>query len=263
VVTVAQLRASGLTESATRRRVAAARLHRLDRGVYAVGHPGLSREGRWKAAVLACGAGAALSHRSAGELWGILEPVDRAAIHVTVPVAGGRNRRRGVLIHRRPSISRGAITMRDGIEVTRPSRTLADLRSSIPAGELRRAIRAAERKRLPFDPAALAPDRAASELELRFLELCVRARIPEPLVDVPIAGYRVDFLWPDERLIVETDGYRYHRGSVAFEDDHARDNRLMALDYDVLRFTYRRVVDEPEAVVALLRNRLKRSRRSL
>jgi very-short-patch-repair endonuclease len=74
-----------------------------------------------------------------------------------------------------------------------------------------------------------------------------------------ISRDRVDFLWPVERLIVETDSYRYHRGSLAFEDDHARDNRLMALGYDVLRFTYWRVVNEPDEVAALLRYRLARS----
>ena len=71
-----------------------------------------------------------------------------------------------------------------------------------------------------------------------------------------VAGFEVDFLWRRQKLIVETDGYRYHRGSVAFERDHARDNRLMALGYDVLRFTYWRVVNEPTEVVALVRKRL-------
>jgi predicted transcriptional regulator of viral defense system len=140
VVTVAQLLGCGLSEAGIRRRVAAGRLHRIHRGVYAVGDAGLSRHGEWKAAVLACGEGAALSHRSAAELWGMLEP-EGGAIHVTVPVAGGRNRRRGLRIHRCPSLTRAAVTRREAIEVTRPDRTLTDLSPVTPRGELRRAVR--------------------------------------------------------------------------------------------------------------------------
>jgi len=80
--------------------------------------------------------------------------------------------------------------------------------------------------------------------------------VPQPEVNVRIGRDRVDFLWRTQRLIVETDSYQYHRGSVAFEDDRARDNRLMAQAFDVLRFTYWRVVNEPDDVIAILRSRL-------
>jgi very-short-patch-repair endonuclease len=259
VVTVAQLLASGLTESGIRRRVTAGRLHRIHRGVYAVGHAGLSPKGRWKGATLACGPGAALSHRSAAELWGLLEHAN-GLIHVTVPVAGGRAKRGGLRIHRLPSLTRSTTTLRDGIPVTRPARTLTDLRGMVPPGDLRRAVRQAEVRGLPIDSFLLVPDRTTSELERIFLQLCRRHRLPRPEVNVRIGSDLVDFLWRERRLIVETDGYRYHRGAIAFEDDHARDNRLMALGYDVLRFTYWRVVNEPEAVLALLRSRLARER---
>jgi very-short-patch-repair endonuclease len=77
-------------------------------------------------------------------------------------------------------------------------------------------------------------------------------------VNVVVGGFTVDFLWRERRLIVETDGYGSHRGQQAFEDDHRRDNELIALGHDVLRFTYWRVLNEPSAVAALVRGRLNR-----
>jgi hypothetical protein len=183
VVTYEQLLWVGLTQSAIQRRIAKGRLHRLYRGVYAVGHRGLSREGSWKAATLACGSGAALSHRSAAELWGMLEPAD-GVIHVSIPAKGGR-------------------------------RTLEDLRREVTAGELRRALREAEFRRLPVDRFELVSDRAGSELELALLAVCRRHRLPSPEVNVMVGPFEVDFLWRRGRLVVETDGYDAHRGRVA------------------------------------------------
>jgi very-short-patch-repair endonuclease len=252
VVSVQQLRAAGLDRSAIGRRVAAARLHRIHRGVYAVGHPGLSREGMWMAAVLACGDGAALSHRSAAELWRLLEAGDGPA-HVSVPVTGGRRTRVGVRVHRRPSLGRRDKTRHRGVPVTTPSRTLADLHAMVGPGELRRAIREAEFRRLPIGPEGQVADRAASELELVFLRLCRRSRLPEPELNVRVGSVEVDFFWRSSRVIVETDGYRSHAGRQAFEDDRRRDNELAVLGYRVFRFTYSRVLNEPADVIATVR----------
>jgi very-short-patch-repair endonuclease len=255
VISTEQLHAAGIDKSATTRRTKSGRLHRIYRGVYAVGHAGLSRKGRWKAATLACGVGAALSHRSAAELWEMLEVSD-GPVHVSVPVAGGRARRDGIVIHRQPSLTAAETTLRDAIPVTRPTRTLIDVRTSLPPGEFRRAVREAEIRGLPIDARALVPDGTASELEGTFLRLCRRERLPTPEVNVWIGRDRVDFLWRPCRVVVETDSYRYHRGSVAFENDHARENRLMERGFEVLRFTYWRVINEPSAVAALVRRRL-------
>ncbi len=205
--------------------------------------------------MLACGAGAALSHRSAAELWAMLEPAD-GAIQITVPVAGGRARRAGIRIHRHPSLSRAETTLHDGIAVTRPARTLVDLQPMLSAGEFRLAVRQAEIRGLPIDARALVPDGTTSELERMFIGLCRRENLPIPETNVRIGRDRVDFLWRERRVVVETDGYRHHRGWIAFEDDRARDNRLLELGFEVLRFTYRRVADEPEAVARLVRHRL-------
>lgn len=204
------------------------------------------------AAVVACGVGAVLSHRSAAELWNLLGS-DGGPAHVSVPVAGGRRPRSGVRIHRVPSLEQRDTTRHRGIAVTTPTRTLIDLREMVSQGELRRAIREAEFRRLPVERDAYVGDRAASELESAFLRLCRRHRLPEPEVNVFVGGFEVDFLWRGGRVIVETDGYRSHAGRQAFEDDRRRDGELLARGYRVLRFTYSRVVNEPAEVIATVR----------
>jgi predicted transcriptional regulator of viral defense system len=144
VVSSVQLKsACGIDKDGIHRRVRAGRLHRVHRGVYAVGHPALSNEGRWMAAVVACGERAALSHRSAGELWRLL-PVRAGAPHVTVPGTGGRRKRGGIHIHRSAHLTDAVTTYRNGIRVTIPARTIADLKRTAPPYEVRKAIRQAE-----------------------------------------------------------------------------------------------------------------------
>lgn len=92
-----------------------------------------------------------------------------------------------------------------------------------------------------------------SELESLFLRLCQHHGLPKPEVNVRVSGLLVDFVWRNRRLIVETDGYRYHRGRAAFEDDRARDLRLRSLGYEVLRLTHDQVVKQGRATAAVLR----------
>ncbi|MFL5871101.1 MAG: AbiEi antitoxin N-terminal domain-containing protein [Solirubrobacterales bacterium] len=143
VVTAVQLQAEGFSRQLVSKLAAAGWLHRVHRGVYAVGHPGLSTEGRWMAAVLACGGGAVLSHRSAAQLWQMLKPVI-GLIDVTVPTTAGRRRRQGVRLHRSPSVLLSTVTHDSGIPVTSPARTLGDLRGVISPGLHRKATRQAE-----------------------------------------------------------------------------------------------------------------------
>lgn len=202
--------------------------------------------------------GAALSHRGAAELW-LMLPAQRGPVDVTVPGDGGRNRREGIRIHRSKRLAAADVTTQAGIPVTTPTRTLADLReasrrrkSGVATRDLRRAIRQAEFLRLPIDSEP-DTDRTRSELEAMFLRLCRRHELPVPEVNVRVGPLTVDFLWRDRRLVVETDGYRSHRGRQAFEDDRARDLRLRALGYDVVRLSYRQVLEEPDRVAAALR----------
>ena len=255
VITIAQLYRAGLTPDAVRHQVRCGYLHRIYRGVYAVGRPDLTLKGEWMAAVKACGEGAALSHRSAAELWELLDHKG-GVIHVTVPVRGGRARRKGIRLHRAPSMVPAVTTLRDRIPVTNPARTIEDLKTAVDASELRNAIRAAEVANLPIGDLSHLVHGTRSELELIFLELVRRHGLPEPEVNVRVGSFLVDFLWRQQRLIVETDSRRYHRGQLAAAEDLLRDSRLRSLGFEVLRFTYWEVVNEPERVVAAVRARL-------
>ncbi len=256
VISYEQLHGAGLSPSGILRRVAAGRLHRVHRGVYAVGHPRVTREGRWMAAVLACGDGAALSHRSAAELWGLLD-ARRAPTHVTVPTPGGRCKQRGIRLHRSPSV-RWATTRRNGIAVTDPARTITDLRRTVERCDVERAIAQAEILHLPIgEQPGFLREPTRWELERAFLRLCRRHGLPKPEVNVRLGGFRPDFLWRKAGLIVETDGWRTHGTRSAFEADRARDAQLHARGYAVLRFTYRQVVDDPATVVRALRSALR------
>jgi very-short-patch-repair endonuclease len=241
------------------------RLHRIHRGAYAVGHSGLSKEGQWMAAVLACGPDAVVSHTSAATLWGILrgtsDPNGRSAaaspsvpVHVTVP--GNERNRAGITVHRSRTLFPSEVTRRANIPVTTPSRTLTDLRRLLPQPQVAAALRQAEFLGLPLDP-ALEPDGTRSELEARFLALCRRRRLPKPEVNVPIGSFIADFLWRDRRLIVELDGFHAHAGRAAFEADRARDVDLKLLGYEVVRFTWRQLTSEPSQVAHTLRTLLR------
>jgi very-short-patch-repair endonuclease len=275
VVSVDQLRRCGISEDAIRGRVIAGRLHRVHRGVYAVGHAALPSEARWLAAVLALGRGphdgggsvlehwrAAVSHRSAASLWQLL-PVTQGPCDVTVGGDGGRALRSGIRVHRSCSLGSSDVTLRGGIPVTAPARTIADLRRAISVGapgalsprELRRAIRQANVLGLPIGEED-ATDRTRSDLERAFLLLCRRYRLPRPEVNIRVGPHLVDFLWRDRRFVVETDSYLYHRGRVAFQDDHGRDLELMGLGYEVLRLSERQLEVEPERAAAVLATRL-------
>jgi len=259
IVTTGQLIEAGLETSAISKRVRSGRLHRLHQGVYAVGHEGLSEEARWMAAVLACGHDAVLSHGAAAVHWGLLRPLD-GPIDVSVPSYYGRQRRRGIRIHRCATLAMAPlrphgtekrharlVTVRDYIPVTTVARTLADLPSTLAPYLVRRAIRQAEFLRLPT---GIETDRTRSDLERDFLRLCRRYGLPTPEVNVLIGGMTVDFFWRDACLVVETDSYATHGGTVAFEDDRERDMRLRRLGYSVHHFSERQLELEPAAVAA-------------
>lgn len=231
-----------------------------------MGHRRLSNEGRWMAAVLACGEGAVLSHRSAAELWGVLRRARRAsaagggdgsaAVDVTVPGDAGRAKRPGIDIHRSLTLGARHRTLRSGIPVTTPARTLDDLHRTLPPSEFASVLREAEYLRLPVG-SRFKPDGTRTELEARVLEICRRHRLPRPEVNTKVDRYVVDFLWVEWSLIVETDGWESHRTRTAFEEDRARDARLKLLGYEVIRFTWRQIADDPGRVALTIRSLLR------
>lgn len=255
VVSVGQLREAGLDKSAVKRRALAWRLHPVHRGVYAVGHLHLSAEGRWMAAVLACGAGAVLSHRAAAAAWRLLPYKPSAPVDVSVPTDTGKKIRRGIRLHRRPSLDPKTVTQHRRIPLTTPARTMLDLSKVATPVEVRRARRQAAVLGLQIDGESK-DDVTRSELEFLFLRLCRRYRLPMPEVNTWIAGVFVDFAWRERRLIVETDGYRYHRGRVSFEDERARDLRLRSHGFEVVRLTYSQVARQPRETATVLKKLL-------
>ncbi|MGH2925786.1 MAG: DUF559 domain-containing protein [Solirubrobacterales bacterium] len=253
VVSLAQLAHAGVGSSAVSRRVRSGRLHRVHRAVYAVGHRHLDAEGRWLAAVLACGPGAALSHRSAAALWGI-RAQSSGPIEVTVPGLSGRRRRRGITVHRSSTLALADALLERGITVTTPARTLADLRRALAADQYEAAVDRAEILRLDVGPQpGFEADRSRSELERLFIRLCRRHHLAVPETNVRVGAFEVDFLWRERGLIVETDGFRHHRTRRAFERDRARDARLAVLGYRVIRVTHRQLTSNPKAIAATLR----------
>jgi very-short-patch-repair endonuclease len=134
---------------------------------------------------------------------------------------------------------------------------LADLRRILPRAQFSQALREAEFLRLPLNP-QLHPDGTRSEMEAVFLALCRRHRLPKPEVNVRIDRFEVDFLWRENRLVVEVDGWDAHRSRSRFEEDRARDLKLKLLGYQVVRFTWRQLAEDPNAVVAALRALLRK-----
>lgn len=254
VVTAAQARGAGFDEAAVYRAMQSGRLHRLHQGVYAVGHRSLSWRGRWLAAVLAAGEGAVLSHASAAALWQFLGPI-AGPVHVTVAAAVRRKPRPGLLIHRSRTLTSSHVTRRHGIAVTTPARTIEDIRAAVVPRLFRRALRQAELAghRVPH---LSVTKRSRSDLELLFFALCEDNGLPRPLVNHRVHGYRVDFFFVEHRLAVETDSWNYHRGSVALEDDHARDLVLRRHGIGTRRYTGDQLEAASDAVVADLREAL-------
>jgi hypothetical protein len=281
VLSLPQLTTLGVSARAAQKRAAAGQLHRIHRGVYSLAPPELvSVRGRYMAAVLACGADAVLSHRSAAALHD-LRSTARARIEVTVPRRSTLDHE-GLEVHRSTTLTPADVTTVDGIPVTTVARTIADLADVLPERAVERALeqaaimevldgravdeqirrhpRGACLHRLTSRGPLSAP--TESELEERFLALCRSANLPAPERQVwldPDDGgpmVRADFVWRDQRLVVETDGARFHGTRRALERDGRRDQRLIVAGWQVIRITWRQLTERPQEVIALLRELL-------
>jgi hypothetical protein len=254
VLSAGELRECGLSDHAIAARARRGWLHKVHRGVYAVGHGGLTMRGRFLAAVKACGDGAVLSHFSAAALWELVPYNPERKPDVTARHA---KRIPAVTTHRsnRPPPS----IRYDRIPVTTPARTLADLSSMLPFKPLRRAVREALiRKRItPREAAAIlrtTPAPTRSDLEDLVLDLIKQAGFAPPHVNEPLSnGYIPDFRWPDQRLILEADGQAWHDDPVSRHQDAERQARLEQDGERVLRVAYAQITQQREQTIERLR----------
>jgi len=278
VIRLDQLGAIGLSPSGVRSRVQSGLLFPKYRGVYAVGHPNLSQAGEWRAALDASGVNASLSFHSSAvrRRWSEEEP----RIHVSVPTSAGRTAN-GFVLHRVEPFHPDDVSEDDGMRCTTLPRTLLDLATIVEPRAIERIIAEAQ-FRHEYSERALRRlvDRSQGrrgvgvlstilaehgiertitnlELEERYLKLSRRAGFPLPLVNhwvqVPEGRFKCDFVYPDARLIVETDGRGPHIRNAQFEEDRRRDSILKLGGWEVIRFTWLHVVKQPDWVASTVR----------
>jgi very-short-patch-repair endonuclease len=280
VVANRQLSGLGLGNGLIRSRIENGSLIPIHQGVFALGHGMISRRARWMAAVIACGPGAVLSHSSAAELW----EIRRAGPTSEVTRRSGGSPRAGIRLHQTRMLDDIEVVEKDGIPTTSIERALLDMAARLDDRQTERILVAADRtgalrwselnrlvERTPRRPGAGRLRRVAlqvdpravdaiSPLEVDFLALCRRAGLQLPQVNVMVEGHLVDFLWPTERVVVETDGYAFHADRPAFELDHTRTAELETNGYRVHRATYRMLTCDPAPFLDLVRASLDRLR---
>lgn len=265
VVSRAQLLELGFASRAIEHRLVKGRLHRLWRGVYAVGRPEVSERGRWMGAVLSCGPDALLSHRSAARLWGL--DTRFRGIELVTPLEAYR-RRPGMRVHQRTGLGPEHRREVDGIPVTDVVSTLVDFASCVPGWQVERGVNEADRlglidvetlramvRDLPPRPGMACMRRLLglnaltdTGLERKFLAIVRAANLPEPKTQVWLNGCRVDFYWPRLGLVVETDGWRYHRTPGEQATDRRRDQVHLASGLTTVRIGEDQIRYEPDQV---------------
>ena len=268
-ITREQLQRLGLDDAAIHRRARAGLLYRVHRGVYSVGRPPVAPLEKAAAAVLACGPRSALSHGSAMTLWGFWKRWDDP---FDVTIAGDR-RPKGINTYRSTTLLRRDVVLCDGIRVTSAARTLLDMAPRLPPKSLTRFINdgrlqesltldvladvTARNQNHPGAPLLRPhatnrqnPTRSGGEDD--FQTFCERYGLPTPLTNTKVFGFEVDAYFPEEQLVVELDGWPYHRSRQSFEDDRERDATLLMHRIPTVRITYKRLKQDPDREAARL-----------
>lgn len=280
IVSREQLLAVGLSPSTIDRWARIGRLHRVHRGIYAVGHTATRRQAAYVAAVLAAGPGAALSHVSAAAWWEI-RPWAHGRIHITVPTANGRRGHRGVVLHRARTLRPDEVTAHDGLAVTTVARTLLDVAATQPRHILDRAVEVATDRRLVHadihDVIAAhpttantrtlmkllayhgdSPQRRRSDFEAYVVDLCRTHGLPLPQTDVPLLGEVVDCYWPEHRVVAEPDGMTWHGTRAAARRDRSADGARIASGIITVRITDEMAQQDGRATAAAIRGAMRR-----
>jgi predicted transcriptional regulator of viral defense system/very-short-patch-repair endonuclease len=281
VVSIRQLESAGFGRSTVTDEVAAGRLHRVHRGVYAVGHMRLGWHGYCLAAVLANAPGAVASHFSAGWLWGLRRNRPSGKFHLTAPTR--RHSKQQFVLHHAVLADEDRDLV-EGIPVTSLARTQLDLAAEVSLERVLKMLGRSEDAEL-LDLRALEsvlercgnhpgrgtlrsaldvyePDLAItrSELERRFRELCRQAGLPSPAMNFVVEGYELDAYWPDRRFAVELDVYETHGNRASFEADRVRQEELLLVGIETIRVTGPRLAREPATVIEAVRTLLERRR---
>ena len=281
VLALHELTALEITPAGVRKRVAAGRLFRCYPGVYSLVPPALlTRKGYWLAAVRACGRGAVLSHVTAAALEG-LRPTDARHIHVTIPGRSNRNHP-GIRVHRSMTLTEADVTVVDNIPCTTVARTLFDVAELISRRALERVFdqseilevfdlheiqdqlarnptrRGARIVRAVLEEHYIGSTLTESELEEAFLALCRRINIPQPQLQQWITlsdggpPVRADFMWRQERVVVEVDGIKFHGTTQAGPRDAWKDQRLTVDGWRPVRTNAKQIFYRPEELEATL-----------
>jgi hypothetical protein len=271
VVTRTQLLALGMASSSIDWRLEIGRLYRVHRGVYSVGAPPVTPLEHAMAAVVACGPSAALSHGSALTLWGIWKRWDRP---FDVTVASDR-RPKGIRVHRARRVDRRDLTRHQGIPATSLARALLDQAPRMTAKSLTRAVNDGRLNGhlqldtvadvLARNPAHLGKTKLAAILGLsaerptrstfedEFPAFCKRYGLPPPQLNATVCGHEVDVLFPNEKVIVELDSWRFHSSRLSFERDRDTDADTLAAGFVTVRITWDRRQKDPDGEAARLR----------
>lgn len=281
VVSRAQLFAIGVGRRTMARQLERGRWQRLHRGIYLIGPAPPTPRASARAALLSCGEDSVISHRTAAALYGLIAPADD--VHVTVPDRNPGSRP-GLRTHRVTTLSFIDVVTRDDLRLTSPARTICDVAGTESLSDTAWALNEARVQRLVTDSAlerviertpTLKGSSAIRELlraeedsgytrseaERRMRRLVAAAGLDQPLTNTRLLGHEVDFLWPDQRLVVEVDGYQFHGHRRGFERDRRRDQQLVAAGYRVVRVTWIQLRDGPIAVITSIAQALALSTR--
>jgi very-short-patch-repair endonuclease len=278
-----QLLGAGVTADQIDWRLRNGRLHEIHRGVYLVGHTVPSPLAIEQAALLACGEGAVLSHRTAAKLWNLLPYPASGPAWVTVPP--GRSAERPGITIKRAKLMHRDVRTRHGLRLTSPPRTILDLSLLLDEDGLEHVVAEAEFRRLASVAELRAqvegnegkrgvarlrrvldlpggPKRTRSRGERAMLRLLRGVGITGYETNAGIHGYEVDFLWRDLGVAVEFDGWDGHSGRIAFERDRLKIARLIARGLTVIPITGRHLREDPDGVIARLQCTLAAARQA-
>jgi very-short-patch-repair endonuclease len=282
VVTTAQLDALGVSRASVSIWAKEGRLHRLHRGVYAVGHPAVTWEGRCLAAVLAR-PGSVASHKTAGWIYGLLRSRP-GTIHLTAPTR--QRARRDFEVHFARLGPEDRVVV-DGIPVTSPARTVLDLAAGETLAGVDRLLQRADVRdlldRRRFEAllartvghhdqpkvstalAAFRPETAVlrSDLERRFRRLVLATGLPTPQANATVEGYELDCYWEAERFAVELETFGTHGSRRSFHADRKREDDLLLAGIETIRVTDQRLDREPRETIARFARHLERRRRTV